>query len=84
MKAKFIGDPSQFEETKNLPEMHIAFGTAFPRGKFVDVPDKFAARLANNNHYETQGDAPEQNDGMAKLTDDLARAVNGLPADPTK
>lgn len=58
MKAKFIGDPANPGEERNLPEVTNMFGVTFPRGKFVDVPDHLAKKIEGNSHFETQGKEP--------------------------
>lgn len=60
MKAKFIGDPRNPGEANSLPEETTAFGVAFPRGKFVDVPDEVAAKFVGNTHFETRGEEPAE------------------------
>lgn len=63
MKAKYIGDPRNPGEAKNVPEEFTAFGVTFPKGKFVDVPDNLAAKFEGNSHFETRGKAdPEAAD----------------------
>lgn len=57
MKAKYIGDPR--DGGKDLPDNFGAYGVDFERGKFVDVPDDKAAKIAGNNHFETQGEPPK-------------------------
>lgn len=59
MKARYIGDPNQPTEAKNLPETFTAFGVTFDRGKYAEVPDEVAAKVASNPHFETKGDEPE-------------------------
>jgi hypothetical protein len=59
MKAKYIGDPRNPAEQKQLPDEFEAFGLVFERGKFTDIPDKLAAKFEGNSHYATQGDAPK-------------------------
>lgn len=54
MKAKFIGDPGNPGEAKNLPEETEAFGVIFERGKFSEVPPHLEQKFANNSHYEVQ------------------------------
>lgn len=56
MRVKFVGDPNNPGEQKNLPETHEAFGVVFERGKFTDVPDEYAAKFEGNNHYEVEGE----------------------------
>ena len=60
MKAKFIGDPSQPKGAETVPDEFTAYGVTFERGKFVDVPDEHAAKIAGNNHFETQGKEPDE------------------------
>lgn len=56
MKAKFIGEPGT-NEAKNLPEEFTAFGVTFERGKFVEVPDDVAGKIAGNSHFEVEEEA---------------------------
>lgn len=58
MKAKYIGDPGEGAKP-NIPDEFEAFGVTFERGKFVDVPDEVAGKIAGNNHFEVQGEAPK-------------------------
>lgn len=60
MKAKYIGDPGEGSKP-NIPDNFEAFGVSFERGKFADVPDDVAGKIAGNNHFEVQGKAPEAN-----------------------
>lgn len=57
MKAKFIGDPANPGEAKNLPEETEAFGLIFERGKFTEVPSNLEQKFANNSHYVVQESA---------------------------
>lgn len=57
MKAKYIGDPRNPGEAKNVPDEFTAFGVTFERGKWVDVPDNLAAKFEGNTHFETRGKA---------------------------
>lgn len=59
MKAKYIGDPMQPTEAKNLPETFTAFGVIFERGKYAEVPDEVALKVASNPHFDTKGEEPE-------------------------
>lgn len=59
MKAKYVGDPMQPSEAKNLPETITAFGVTFERGKYAEVPDDVAAKIAANPHFDTKGEEPE-------------------------
>lgn len=58
MKAKFIGEPGT-NEAKNLPDVFEAYGIEFPQGKFVDVPDSVAGKIAGNGHFEVDGEEPD-------------------------
>ena len=67
MKAKYIGDPRNPGEAKNLPESTEAFGVTFERGKWTDVPDELASKFVGNTHYETKverGDVTEPEPGI--------------------
>jgi hypothetical protein len=59
MKAKYIGDPRNPAEQKQLPDEFEAFGLVFERGKYTEVPDSLAAKFEGNSHYVTQGDTPK-------------------------
>ncbi len=58
MKATYIGAPANPAEQKQLPDEFPMFGVTFERGKFVEVPDDVAAKVAGNSHFETQGKEP--------------------------
>jgi len=59
MKAKYIGDPRNPAEQKQLPDEFEAYGLTFERGKFTEVPNELASKFEGNNHFEVQGKAPE-------------------------
>lgn len=65
MKAKYIGDPNDPKEQKNLPDEFTAYGITFERGKSVDVPEELEAKFANNSHFETDGE-PEAKRGPGR------------------
>lgn len=77
MKAKFIGDPR--EPKPVIPDEITLFGVTFEKGKFADVPDKFAAKFAGNDHFETEGKAPKAEEAPAVAV--ISPVV--LPEDPT-
>lgn len=75
MKAKYIGTPGENGEFS-------AYGVEFEPGKFVDVPDKYALKFANNPYFETRGeepDEPERSESVAALIDRIA-AIEDLNA----
>lgn len=57
MKAKYIGDPRNPGEAKQLPDEYEMYGVVFPRGKAVDVPAHLEAKFEGNSHFETSGTA---------------------------
>jgi hypothetical protein len=57
MKAKFIGDPRNPGEARNLPDETVAFGLTFERGKFTEIPPELEAKFEGNTHFVTQGEA---------------------------
>lgn len=62
MKAKFIGDPRNPGESRNLPETHVAFGITFERGKFADVPPALENKFLGNTHFEVKEGAAAKAD----------------------
>lgn len=51
MQIKYNGTPGEQLDAINM------YGTDFPKGKFVDVKDAFAARkLSNHPHFTAKGD----------------------------
>ncbi len=54
MKIKFIGVPDEDHEAINM------YGLHFPKGKFVEVDDKYAQyKLSNHPHFEVaKGEPP--------------------------
>lgn len=79
MKAKYIGDPRNPGEAKNLPEETTAFGLVFERGKWVDVPDHLEAKFVGNSHFETKGKA-DSDDGAEAQKADTPANPTGAPA----
>lgn len=65
MDAKFVGDPRNPGEEKNLPEVTEAHGLVFERGKWVKVPEHLEAKFEGNSHFDTRGGTP-----AAKADDD--------------
>lgn len=59
MKAKYIGDPRNPGEQKQLPDEFVAFGLTFERGKFTEVPKNLEAKFEGNDHFQVQGEAPK-------------------------
>jgi hypothetical protein len=57
MKAKYIGDPRNPGEAKQLPDEYVMYGLTFERGKFTDIPEELQAKFEGNSHFETRGDA---------------------------
>lgn len=62
LKAKYIGDPANAAEQKQLPDEFEAYGLVFERGKFTDVPAHLVSKFEGNSHFETQG---KPDDGKA-------------------
>lgn len=58
MKAKYIGDPRNPGEQKQLPDEYEMYGVVFERGKFADVPAHLEGKFEGNSHFETRPDAP--------------------------
>lgn len=55
MEARYIGDP---QNDFDGPRTMKAFGLAFPKGKWVGLPEDFAftAKLEGNRHFQTRAD----------------------------
>lgn len=58
-KFKYVGDPRNPGEQKQLPDEFEAFGVTFERGKFSEVPDELESKFEGNSHYVKQGEAPK-------------------------
>jgi hypothetical protein len=58
-KFKYVGDPRNPGEQKQLPDEFEAFGVTFERGKFSEVPDALEGKFEGNSHYVRQGEAPK-------------------------
>ena len=48
MRAKFVGDPMNEGEG---PDVLLAFGVAWEKGKARDVPPGAEAKIAGNRHF---------------------------------
>jgi hypothetical protein len=60
MKAKYVGDPTQPKGAETVPDEMEAFGLTFEKGKFTAIEDPaLFQRLQGNNHFETEGKAPD-------------------------
>lgn len=59
MKAKYIGDPRNPGEQKQLPDEFEAFGLTFERGKFTEIPKELEAKIEGNSHFQVQGETPK-------------------------
>lgn len=77
MKAKFVGDPR--DPGAQVPDFQESFGTTFPAGKFVDVPESAEAKIAGNSHYEVQGaKKPDPEAAEAESSAEFAARVNAI------
>lgn len=73
MRAKFVGNG-------DADPPGVTFGGVwYPLGEWTDVPPEWEAKMAWNNHFETEGDVKPLPEDKAALVA-MAQAM-GIPAD---
>lgn len=78
MKFRYLGDPNQPSESKNLPEEFNAFGVTFTRNKFVEVPDDVVPKLVSNGHFKAQNESEAESLVNDEPTAETQAAISQL------